>query len=112
MTQDKTPQDKPNIAEAVARVLNPDLFSDNLEIAHTAASPYKLDLCKLKALQRALASKDAEIARLREALGSLVAVVGNMRVPQTPEEAGVQIMLTIGPSLERARQALEEGKAP
>lgn len=60
----------------------------------------------------ALASKDAEIARLREALGSLVAVVGNMRVPQTPEEAGVQIMLTIGPSLERARQALEEGKAP
>lgn len=90
MTQDKTPQDKPNIAEAVARVLNPDLFSDNLEIAHTAASPYKLDLCKLKALQRARAVLEVALPLLeREIINELYLIANAYSSHDYPEAESI-----------------------
>jgi hypothetical protein len=50
---------------------------------------------------------EAREARLREALQKLISAIGAMRVPQTKEEAAMQVMVTIGPVLKNARAALE-----
>jgi hypothetical protein len=47
-----------------------------------------------------------------EALRDLVSAVANMRVPQTTADAGVQVMLTVGPALTAAREALAKHGAP
>lgn len=44
---------------------------------------------------------------IRHALIELVAAVENMRVPQNAAEAAIQVSITIGPALERARYALK-----
>ncbi len=49
---------------------------------------------------------------MREALRGLVDAVSNMRVPQTVADVGLQVFVTLGPALDRARSALasREGK--
>lgn len=59
--------------------------------------------------RRALAS-ESEAASYRKALEELVAAVSNMKVPQTAEEAGLQIMVTIGPALDRARSVISSSR--
>jgi arginine repressor len=47
-----------------------------------------------------------ELARKTAALGSLTDAIENMRVPRTIADAGLQVLVTIGPVVERARAAL------
>ena len=52
-----------------------------------------------------------ENGALRKALEGLTSAVGAMRVPQTLADAALQINVTIGPALKRARAALaQEGE--
>lgn len=44
-----------------------------------------------------------EITLLRDTLQSLANAVGAMRVPQTREDAALQVGFTLGPQLQRAR---------
>lgn len=63
---------------------------------------------EIEARERTLASLAQENEQLRKALRSLCDAVGNMRVPQTIADAGLQLTVTIGPALEHARRALTE----
>jgi len=81
-------------------------FYWNLQKAPLSDEAVKND----RLVQQLLYTTDAFPARpqeeqLREALRDLVGVVSAMRVPQ---EAAFQIMVTIGPVLERARALLAE----
>jgi FtsZ-binding cell division protein ZapB len=53
-----------------------------------------------------LGEYQGENERLRAALAGLVAAVEHMRVPQTTEDAALQVSVTIGPALLRAREAM------
>lgn len=82
----------------------------------TAAWYAALDWCRLRGEghdphHAALANLSEKLERerdaARDALRVLAAAVGSSKVPQTVEDAAMQIFVTIGPALDGARKLLD-----
>lgn len=63
-----------------------------------------------RALMAQRARQEERVRVMEEALRRLADAVGASKVPQTPDEAMVQVLLTVGPALTNARAALGNGR--
>lgn len=86
--------------------------SEDHEVLRLTVEPTIFDRVVFE-LRGLLADREAAEERMREAeatLQVLADAVGHMRVPQTIAEAALQLTVTLGPALARARAFLSTGK--